>query len=90
MFVSIEAGRSANAEHEVRDLARRIKSDIAQRQRRPGMRKVVIVTVFEALGRDKTPKFGAHLVVHMPDATQCDRLISSITRSAAYGERVDG
>lgn len=89
VFVSIEAGRSAEAEREVRRLTRRIKSDIAQRQRRAGMRKVVMVTVFEALGRDKTPKFGAHLVVHMPDAAQCDKLISSLNGSAAYGVQVD-
>jgi hypothetical protein len=52
------------------------------------MRRVVMMTVFEALGRDKAPKFGAHVIAHMLDAAQCERLIESINSSVAYGTRV--
>ncbi len=40
VFVSIEVGRSPDAEKKVRGLARRVKSDIALRQRRAGMRRI--------------------------------------------------
>jgi len=60
VFVSIEAGRSPDAERQVRSLARRVKSDIALRQGRARMRRVYSVSVFEALGRDGSPKFGAN------------------------------
>jgi hypothetical protein len=66
-------------------VARRIKSDIALRQRRAGMRRVLAITVLEALDRDKKPKFGAHIVAGMRDATTRDRLIESLNVSTAYG-----
>jgi hypothetical protein len=50
-FISVEAGRSPDAERTVRALTRRLKSDLVQRQRRARMRGL-LVTVFEALGRD--------------------------------------
>ena len=52
------------------------------------MRKLVMLTVFEALGRDKLPKFGAHLVAHLPSGALCDKLVSSLTASKVFGERV--
>ena len=87
VFVSIEAGRSPDAEKIVRSLARRVKSDIALRQRRARMRRSNSITVFEALGRDKQPKFGAHIVALMPNATARDKLIE-ILNGAAYGAHV--
>ena len=87
VFVSIEAGRSPDAEKIVRSLARRVKSDIALRQRRARMRRVNSITVFEALGRDKQPKFGAHIVALMPNATSRDKLIE-ILNGAAYEAHV--
>ena len=61
VFLSVEAGREPGSEKVVRSLVRRLRSDIALRQRRARMRRVISVTVFEALGRDKQPKFGAHM-----------------------------
>ena len=60
-----------------------------QRQRRAGMRWGLLVTVFEALGRDGWPKFNAHVIVIMPDADARDRLIESLHRSSVYSGRVD-
>ena len=50
------------------------RSDIATPQRRAGMRRVLTTTVFEPLDRNEEPKFGAHIVAVMPDATARDRL----------------
>jgi hypothetical protein len=86
-FISVEAGRSPDAERTVRALTRRLKSDLVQRQRRAGMRGL-LVTVFEALGRDGRPKFNAHVILVMPDADARDRLIESLQRSSVYGGRV--
>jgi hypothetical protein len=83
-FVSVEAGRGPDAENVVRALTRRVRSDIAQRQRRAGMQRVRMTTVFEALGRDKQPKFGAHVVAVMPNAAARDRAIESLNCSPAY------
>jgi hypothetical protein len=58
-FLSVEAGREPGNERIVRGLTRKLKSVIAQHQRRAGMRRTIFITVFEALGRDKQPKFGA-------------------------------
>ena len=88
-FISIEACRSPDAEPTVRALARRLRSDLVQRQRRAGMRWGLLVTVFEALGRDGWPKFNAHVIVIMPDADARDRLIESLHRSSVYSGRVD-
>jgi hypothetical protein len=88
VFVSIEAGRSPEAEKIVRALTRRAKSDIALRQRRSGMRRTHSVSVFEALGRDKSPKFGAHIVALMPTTATRDKLIESLNGSA-YRQHVD-
>jgi hypothetical protein len=88
-FISVEAGRSPDAERTVRALARRLKSDLVQRQRRAGMRRGLLATVFEALGRDGRPKFNAHLIVIMPDVDARDRLIESLHRSSVYVGRVD-
>ena len=89
VFISIEAGRSPDAEKIVRGLTRRIRSDIAVRQRRDGMQRVLSTTVFEALGRDRQPKFGAHIVAVMPNAMARDRLIERLNGSAAYGKHID-
>ena len=88
VFVSIEAGRSPDAEKIVRSLARRVRSDITLRQCRARMRRSNSITVFEALGRDKQPKFGAHIVALMPTVTARDKLIE-ILNGAAYGAHVD-
>jgi hypothetical protein len=88
LFVSIDAGRSRIAEDVVRRITPRVRSDIAQRQRRAGMRRVVAATVFEARGRDGLPKFGAHVVAIMPDAASRDRAIESLNRSRAYGRHL--
>jgi hypothetical protein len=65
-------------------MARRVRSDLALRQRRAGMRRVRMTTVFEALGRDKQPKFGAHIVAVMPNAASRDRAIEALNGSSAY------
>jgi hypothetical protein len=88
VVVSIEAGHSPDAERKVRALARRVKSDIALRQRRAGMRRVYSVSVFEARTRDGSPKFGAHIVALMPTAPARDKLIQALNGSA-YGKHVD-
>jgi hypothetical protein len=87
-FISVDAGRSPDAERTVRALTRRLKSDLVQRQRRAGMRCGLLATVFEALGRDLQPKFNAHVIVVMPDADARDRLIESLHRSSVYAGRV--
>jgi hypothetical protein len=73
----------------VRGLVRRLRSDLVQRQRRAGMRSGLLVTVFEALGRDGQPKFNAHVIAIMPDADARDRLIESLHRSSVYTGRAD-
>jgi hypothetical protein len=88
-FISVEAGRSPDAERTVRFLVRRLRSDLIQRQRRAGMRWGLLATVFEALGRDGRPKFNAHVIVVMPDADARDRLIESVHRSSVYAGHVD-
>lgn len=90
VFVSIEAGRSPDAERTVRAITRRVKSDLAQRQRRAGMRRVRMTTVFEGLGRDKQPKFGAHIVAVLPDAATRDRAVEAFNGSAAYADMAAG
>jgi hypothetical protein len=88
-FISIEAGRSPDAERTVRALTRRLKSDLLQRQRRAGMRCGLLVTVFEAQGRDLQPKFNAHLIAVLPNAHARDRLIESLHASSVYDGHVD-
>jgi hypothetical protein len=53
------------------------------------MRCGLLVTVFEALGRDGRPKFNVHVIVVMPDAVARDRLIESVQRSSVYAGHVD-
>jgi hypothetical protein len=88
-FISVDGGRSPDAERMVRGLVRRLRSDLVQRQRRAGMRSGLLVTVFEALGRDGRPKFNAHVIAIMPDADARDRLIESLHRSSVYTGRAD-
>jgi hypothetical protein len=89
VFVSIEAGRPPNAEKIVRDLTRKLKSVMAQHQRRAGMRQAPFVTVFEAFGRDKKPKFGAHIVALMPNGAARDKLVESLNASTkVYAQHV--
>jgi hypothetical protein len=88
LFVSIEAGRSPDAENIVRALTRRVRSDMAQRQRRARMRRVLMTTVFEARDRKGREKFGAHIVAVMPDARVRDRAAESLNGSAAYAGHV--
>ena len=90
LFASIEAGRSPDAENIVRALTRRVKSDMAQRQRRAGIRRVLLTTVFEARDRKKREKFGAHIVAVMPDATARDRAIEALNGSSAYAGMATG
>jgi hypothetical protein len=89
VFISIEAGRTPEAERRVRDIARRVKNVVALHQRRAGMKKLVYLTVFEALGRDKLPKFGAHIVAHLPTAALRDKLIASLNTSKAFAGHLD-
>ena len=81
LFVSIEAGRSSKAERAVRRVTRKVRSDIALRQRRARMRRLIATTVLEALGRDGLPKFGAHIVAVMPNADARDKAIESLNGS---------
>ncbi len=84
LFVSIANGRGSEAEPVVRRLARKVRSDIAQRQRRARMRARPALTVFEALGRDGLPKFNAHIVAVLPSAAERDAVITSLNGSMAY------
>ncbi len=52
------------------------------------MRRVLSTTVFEALGRDRQSKFGAHVVALMPDAAARDRLVESLNASSLYGSNI--
>src|SRR5487761_1963970 len=97
LFVSIENGREIvvagpgtghGAETGVRSLASRIRSDIAQHQRRSGMRKRHAVTVFEALGRDGRPKFNAHIVAIARDTAHRDKIITALNSSETYGRSI--
>jgi hypothetical protein len=87
-FASIEAGYGQDAERTVRGLTNRIRSDIATRQKRAGMRRHLATTVFEARDRNKEPKFGAHIVTVMPNAAARDRLIDSLNGSPVYGKNI--
>ena len=88
VFVSVEAGREPGNERIVRGLTRKLKSVIAQHQRRAGMRRAIFITVFEALGRDKQPKFGAHVVALMPNVAARDKLVDSLNGSKVYARHV--
>jgi hypothetical protein len=88
VFLSIEAGRDPEPERKVRELMRRVNSDLAVHRRRAGMRRILTVRVFEALGRDGLPKFGAHIVAIMPSAAARDRVIESLNTSRVYGKFV--
>ena len=88
VFVSIECGRHDDAERDVRQLTRTIKAVVATNQRRAGMKKILMATVFEAMGRDRSPKFGAHIVAHMPTAALADKLIDALNGSATFGPHV--
>jgi hypothetical protein len=90
LFVSIEAGRSPDAENIVRTLTRRVGSDIAQRQHRAKMRRVLMTTVFEARDRKKREKFGSHIVAVMPDATARDGAVDGLNGSSAYADLAAG
>ena len=90
IFVSIEAGKSPDAENIVRALTRRVRSDMAQRQRRARMRRVLMTTVFEARDRKKREKFGSHLVAVLPDATARDRAVAGLNGSSAYADMAAG
>ncbi len=89
LFLSIEAGRSPDAESIVRALTRRVRSDMAQRQRRARMRRVLMTTVFEARDRKRQEKFGAHIVAVMPNAVARDRAIESLNGSPVYRGHID-
>ena len=88
MFVTIQAGHRPDAENIVRRLTRRVRSDIAQLQRRAGMRRVLTTTVFEALGRNGSPKFNSHIVAVMPSALAREKAIISLNRSSSYGDNI--
>jgi hypothetical protein len=87
-FASIEAGYGQDAERTVRRLTNKVRSDIAIRQRRAGMRRHLAATAFEARNRKKEPKFGSHIVAVMPDATARDRLVDSLNGSTVYGPNI--
>ena len=84
LFASIEAGKSPDAERVVRAMTRRVRSDLAQRQRRAGMRRVRMTTVFEARDRKGREKFGAHIVAVMPNAAARDGAIEALNGSSVY------
>lgn len=87
-WVSVEAGKAPEAEKTVRDLVSRVRSDIALYQGRGGMRKKHAVTVFEALGRDGSPKFNGHVVAIARDAAHRDKIIQALNGSKAYGKNI--
>jgi hypothetical protein len=81
-FVSITAA----FEPIVRELSRKVKSYVALRQDRAGMRRGPFWSeVRETKARDETPKPGAHIVAPMRSAADRDRLVEAINSSAAYG-----
>ena len=81
-FVSITAA----FEPVVRELSRKVKSHVALRQKRAGMRRGPFWgEVRETKARDETPKPGAHIVAPMRSAADRDRLVEAINSSAAYG-----
>ena len=84
LFISIEAGRSPAAENIVRAMTRRVRSDVALRQRRAGMRRVLMTTVFEARDRKKREKFNSHIVAVMPDVSARDKAINGLNGLSAY------
>lgn len=88
VFVSIQAGHRPDAENIVRRLTRKVRSDLAQLQRRAGMRRVLTTTVFEALGRNGSPKFNSHIVAVMPNALAREKAIVSLNRCRSYGHDV--
>jgi hypothetical protein len=53
------------------------------------MRSGLLVTVFEALGRDGRPKFNAHVIAIMPTAAERDSLVDSLNRSSVYAGHLD-
>jgi hypothetical protein len=82
-FVSITAA----VDSVVRKLSRQIKSYVALRQDRAGMRRGPFWgEVRETKARDGTPKPGAHIVAPMRSAADRDRLVEAINSSAAYGD----
>lgn len=81
-FVSV----SAALEPVVRALSRKVKSYVALRQDRAGMRRGPFWgEVRETKARDETPKPGAHIVAPMRSAVDRDRLVEAINSSSAYG-----
>jgi hypothetical protein len=52
------------------------------------MRRHLTTTVFEALDRNKEPKFGAHIVTVMPDAASRDRLVDNLNGSTVYKKNI--
>ncbi len=88
VFVSIEAGRSAEAEEIVRSMTDKARSRIALYQKRGGLRKTHAVTVFEALGRDKQPKFNGHIVAATLDAAHRDKIIEALANSKTLGRHI--
>ncbi len=82
-FVSV----TATIEPLVRKLSRKVKSYIALRQDRAGMRLGPFWNeVRETKARDGSPKPGAHIVAPMPSAADRDRLVGAINSSSAYGD----
>jgi hypothetical protein len=83
VFVSIAAA----VEPGVRQLSRKVKSYVALRQDRAGMRCGPFWSeVRETKARDETPKPGAHIVAPMRSAADRDRLVEAINSSGAYGD----
>jgi hypothetical protein len=81
-FVSITAA----FEPVVRELSRKVKSYVALRQDRAGMRRGPFWSeVRETKARDGSPKPGAHIVAPMRSAAARDRLVEAINSSASYG-----
>ena len=81
-FISITAA----FEPVVRELSRKVKSYVALRQDRAGMRRGPFWgEARETKARDETPKPGAHIVAPMRSAADRDRLVEAINSSAAYG-----
>jgi hypothetical protein len=81
-FISV----SATFEPIVRELSRKLKSHIALRQHRAGMRRGPFWSeARETKARDETPKPGAHIVAPMRSAADRDRLVEAINSSSAYG-----
>jgi hypothetical protein len=80
-FVTVEA--YAKTEREARALFRKVKSDIALRQRRAGARRVLWLEILEG-----EPAVHSHIVAAFHSQAEVEGTADSLNRSSVYGETV--